>query len=45
MRWGKFPYGIGQHLTLEVHEPMENTGDADALITRLEEQITNGIIV
>lgn len=45
MRWGKFPYGIGQHLTLEVHEPMENTGDANALIARIEEQITKGIIV
>jgi len=43
MRWGKFPYGIGQHLKLLVHEPLENTGDADALIARVEEQITNGI--
>ena len=45
MRWGKFPYGIGQHLRFEVHEPFENTGDTDALIARLEEQITNGIKV
>jgi 1-acyl-sn-glycerol-3-phosphate acyltransferase len=45
MRWGKFPYGIGQYLRFEVHEPFENTGDTDALIGRLEEQITNGIKV
>lgn len=43
MRYGAFPYGIGQHLKFEVHEPMENTGDADSLIARLEEEITNGI--
>lgn len=43
MRYGKFPHGIGNHLTFEVHEPMANTGDPDALIRRLEEQITNGI--
>lgn len=45
MRWGKFPYGIGQHLIFELHPPMENTGDADMLIQQLEEQITNGIKV
>jgi 1-acyl-sn-glycerol-3-phosphate acyltransferase len=45
MRWGKFPYGICQHITLEVHEPLVNQGDADSLIERLEEQIKNGIKV
>jgi len=45
MRYGKFPYGIGQHLTFQVHEPLENTGDTDALIERLQTQITNGIHV
>lgn len=45
MRWGKFPYGIGQHLSFEVHQPLENNGDADALIATLENQITNGIKV
>jgi 1-acyl-sn-glycerol-3-phosphate acyltransferase len=43
MRYGKFPYGIGQHLTFEVHQPLENTGDADALIAHLETAVTNGI--
>ena len=43
MRWGKFPYGIWQHVRLEVHEPLENTGDADALVATLEKQITQAI--
>jgi 1-acyl-sn-glycerol-3-phosphate acyltransferase len=45
MRWGRFPYGIGQHITLDVHEPMLNQGEADVLIARLEEQIKNGVNV
>ncbi len=45
MRWGKFPYGIGQHLKFYVHPPLENTGDANTLIAQLEEQIKNGITV
>ncbi len=45
MRWGKFPYGIGQHLKFRVHTPIENSGDPDALIAQLEAQVTHGIHV
>lgn len=43
LRYGKFPYGIGNHLIFEVHQPIENTGNHDLLIDRIEKQITKSI--
>ncbi|MBT8211477.1 MAG: 1-acyl-sn-glycerol-3-phosphate acyltransferase [Eudoraea sp.] len=45
LRYGKFPYGIGSHLKFTVHRPLENTGEPDELITRIEKQITSKIVV
>jgi len=43
LRYGKFPYGLGSHLKFTVHPPLENTGDPEILISRIEEQITKAI--
>jgi len=44
LRYGKFPYGIGYHLTFDVHQPLEIKENIDRLISKIEEQITQGII-
>ena len=44
LRYGKFPYGLGSHLKFTVHAPLEIEGDSEALISRIEEQITSAII-
>ncbi|WP_422082577.1 lysophospholipid acyltransferase family protein [Ulvibacterium sp.] len=44
LRYGKFPYGIGNHLTFTVHSPIENKGNADKLIAQTEQQVTAGIV-
>ena len=43
LRYGKFPYGIGNHITFDVHKPKENHGDLDELIAFAEERVTSGI--
>jgi len=43
LRYGKFPYGLGVHMTFTVHEPIENKGDLDQLIAIAEEKVSNGI--
>ena len=43
LRYGKFPYGIGNHITFDVQEPIENNGNFDALIALVEERIKQGI--
>ncbi len=45
LRYGKFPYGIGNHLKFQVHEPMEIVGDLDELAQQVEDRITKAIIV
>lgn len=47
LRYGKFPMGLGAHMTFKVHEPMElnQFEDRVALIKSIEEQITNSIVV
>ena len=44
LRYGKFPMGLGCHLTFDVHEPLPNTGHQDELIDQIESTITQGII-
>lgn len=43
LRYGKFPYGIGNHITFDVHPPIENKGNPDALVATVEQQIVSGI--
>ncbi|PCJ92854.1 MAG: 1-acyl-sn-glycerol-3-phosphate acyltransferase [Flavobacteriaceae bacterium] len=43
LRYGKFPMGLGAHITHDVHPPIENKGDIDELVTKIENQITFGI--
>ncbi len=44
LRYGKFPMGLGCHLTFDVHEPIENSGDPDILIEKTEAIIKKGIV-
>jgi len=44
LRYGKFPMGLGSHLTLKVHAPVENKGNSDELIAQIEATIASGII-
>lgn len=43
LRYGKFPYGIGNRITFNVHKPIENHGNLDDLIAMTEERVTSGI--
>ncbi len=43
LRYGKFPYGIGNRITFEVHRPIENSGDPEALLEKIEKQIIKGV--
>ncbi|WP_282164576.1 lysophospholipid acyltransferase family protein [Cellulophaga baltica] len=43
LRYGKFPNGLGSHITLDVHQPLENTGNLDELIVQIEKVITTGV--
>ncbi|QLG45158.1 lysophospholipid acyltransferase family protein [Costertonia aggregata] len=43
LRYGKFPNGVGSHITFDVHEPIENTGDLDILVAKTEKTINSGI--
>ncbi len=44
LKYGKFPYGLGNHITFEVHEPLINTGNLEALVTATEKSIKQAII-
>jgi 1-acyl-sn-glycerol-3-phosphate acyltransferase len=43
LRYGKFPNGLGNHITLDVHKPIENTGNFDELLVQIEQTITSGV--
>lgn len=43
LRFGKFPMGLGIHVALKVHPPVENTGDPNTLIAEIETQITQSV--
>ena len=43
LRYGKFPYGIGSHLTFKVHQPLKNSGNPDELIDKVKQEITSGV--
>ena len=44
LKYGKFPYGLGNHITFDVHKPLENNGDVEVLIEKVEKTITEGLI-
>ncbi len=43
VRYGKFPFGIGNHLVFKVHRPMEIGSDMDSLIFQVEQQVTGSV--
>ena len=43
MRYGKFPTGIGNRLSFQIHQPLENTGNLDEMVTKVEQLVTSGI--
>lgn len=43
LRYGKFPNGIGNHITFDVHEPISIEGNLDNLIAKTEAIVTSGI--
>ncbi len=43
LRYGKFPNGLGNHITLDVHQPIENSGNFDELIAQVEKTINSGV--
>jgi 1-acyl-sn-glycerol-3-phosphate acyltransferase len=45
LRYGKFPYGIGNHLSFDVHKPIENGKNLDELIAITEERVISGITI
>ena len=45
LRYGKFPMGLFNHLTFDVHKPIVNKGNQEDLIEKIEEIIKKGIRV
>jgi len=43
LRYGKFPYGIGVHIKMRVHEPMPNKGAHDKILEAAERTIHSAI--
>jgi 1-acyl-sn-glycerol-3-phosphate acyltransferase len=43
LRYGKFPYGIGNHLGFEVNRPIENRGDPDTILAAVEKSVISGV--
>lgn len=44
LKYGKFPNGIGNHITFDVHKPIPVEGNLDELIAKTEAAVTSGII-
>ncbi|MFS4492928.1 lysophospholipid acyltransferase family protein [Maribacter sp. 2308TA10-17] len=43
LKYGKFPNGIGNHITFDVHEPIPVSGNLDELIAKTEATVTSGV--
>ncbi len=43
LRYGKFPNGIGSHITYEVHPPIEVKGNLDSVLSQVEKAVVSGI--
>lgn len=44
LKYGKFPSGIGNHITFDIHKPIPIEGNIDELIAKTEAAVTGGII-
>ncbi len=43
VRYGKFPMGLGAKVSFKIHEPIENIGNVEQLITQIEAAVNSGI--
>lgn len=43
LKYGKFPNGLGNHITFDVHNPIENTGNLDEMVTKVEAAVKAGL--
>lgn len=43
LRYGKFPFGIGNHIMLTVHQPIEITGNLDDVVSAVEEMVVSHV--
>jgi len=45
LRFGQFPMGLGAFIQFKVHQPLDNSGDTDLLISKVEQTIVKDIRV
>ena len=43
LKYGKFPYGIGNYITFDVHQPIPVAGNLDVLIAKTEAAVSSGV--
>ncbi|CAM4091684.1 Phospholipid/glycerol acyltransferase domain-containing protein [Zobellia nedashkovskayae] len=43
LKYGKFPNGIGNHITFQVHEPIEVNSNFDSVLAETEQKVNSGI--
>ncbi len=43
LRYGKFPFGIGNHIKFQVHPPIKIEGNLDALLEQVEQTVVSSI--
>ncbi len=43
LRYGKFPSGIGNHITFDIHEPFEIKENLDKLLAQVEKEVVSGV--
>ena len=43
LKYGKFPNGIGNHITFQVHKPIEVNSNFDAVLAETEQKVNSGI--
>lgn len=43
VRYGKFPMGLGAKVSFKIHEPIENIGNVEQLITQIEAAVNSDI--
>ena len=43
LKYGKFPNGIGNHLTFEVHRPIEISKNLEEMVAQIEQAVNSGI--
>jgi len=43
LKYGKFPMGLGNHLKFKVHEPLQNNGNPEVLLEKIEALVKKDI--